>query len=159
MVPQIGPAWVHSKSQELTNKPIWFQKRGPMRAPPILKMFLCEWAYAGTQVVPRRVQAGSVKFLDRPVIDLSRSQDGSDGEPIVSQDGLNSSPFWIQVALSEKNRDGSKSGPNLTCQGSLRIRAGTERVPRWVQVDPFKIQGGSEKGPTWFLDGPEWAHQ
>ena len=105
-------------------------KKGPHAGPPILKMFLCEWAYVGAQVVPRRVQVGAVKFQDRPVIDPSRSQYGSDEEPIVSQDGLNSSPFWIQVALSGKNRDGSKSGPSLTCQGSRRIRAGTEGVPR-----------------------------
>ena len=126
MVPQIGPACVHSKSQELTNKPIWAQKKGPHGAPPILKMILYEWAYAGTQVVPRRVQAGSVKFQEGPVIVPKRSQYGSDEEPIVSQDGFKAGPFWIQVALSGKNRDDSKSGPSLTCQGPLGTRAGIE---------------------------------
>ena len=43
-------------------------------------------------------------------------------------------PFLASNGRSGKNRDGSKSGPSLTYQGSLKIRARTEGVPRWAQV-------------------------
>ena len=73
-------------------------------------------------------------FQDGPVIDPRRNLYGSDKEPIVFRDGLKMSPFWIQLALSGKNPDGSKPGSSLTCQGSLR--------------DPRGNQRGSKMGPS-----------
>ena len=49
-------------------------KKGPHAGPQhFKKMFLYEWTYAVTQVVPRRVQADPVNFQDGPVIDPRRA--------------------------------------------------------------------------------------